>query len=117
MDTNIARIRRNIFDRIENLESLSIVWLVEDQTATSIINIIANMRNIIDYIKIFDDCKAAEKYIRKVVNEQIFLILSVNYDFISTIEDCEQIHSIYIYTNRDRYIDQRLKVNNNGSFV
>ncbi|CAF1615543.1 unnamed protein product, partial [Didymodactylos carnosus] len=96
----------------ENLEDFTVIWIDSNIDKTDdCIQIRARLRLLINYLKTFDEpndeCLC---YIKQIVNEKIFLIISGRYSehVVPFVHDLPQILSIYIYCYmKDDYLHQK----------
>ena len=95
-----------------NVEYFILIYLHDDPLNESQHK---QLRNLVNFIKIFDDDDDCFAFIKKIYNEKIILIIEnsfVKY-IINKIEKLQQIYSIYILTNkehRDDLIDNNSKI-------
>jgi hypothetical protein len=70
------------------------------------------LKNLINYLRIFDQIDACEQYISKMNNDKLLIIVSTTLalTFIPHSHDCPQIKSIYIYgkSKIDTNVSERL---------
>ncbi|CAF3866295.1 unnamed protein product [Rotaria magnacalcarata] len=89
---------RQVFNRRQvNLESHQLVWLDPDFNRDSTISI-KNLRNIIDYTRVFDNGEDCLKYIEKTQDTTTFLVCSkeLAQRFIPEIHQLQHVLRIYV---------------------
>jgi hypothetical protein len=104
-----SKLEKNISiepNRTINLESSTVVLL--DTDLKSVQQFVENVRNIIDYIQIFDDPIKCEAYIRQIKYEVVIFIVSSHIvtPIISNIHDLQQLHTIYVYNHSQTIIEE-----------
>jgi hypothetical protein len=98
---------------LSNVNNLTLVWLdteVYDQPMN--IDTQIKLKNLINYLRIFDQIDTCEQYISKMNNDKLLIIVSTTLalTFIPHSHDCPQIKSIYIYgkSKIDTNVSERL---------
>ncbi|CAF1489922.1 unnamed protein product, partial [Didymodactylos carnosus] len=89
------------YDRSQNLETFSIVWLDRNiHDFDDVDDIQKEFRAIIDYIQLFDRLEKCEDYMKKAKEDKIYFIVSQEYapNIISHIHDLQQVQTIYIFS-------------------
>ena len=84
------------YDTEKNVDEYVVVWLKEGDLNS---DIEFELRQLINYIKVYEDKQHCLKYIRTNPKEKIFLILSdsIAENFVPKIHDLDQIQFIYIF--------------------
>ncbi|UJR22890.1 hypothetical protein I4U23_025918 [Adineta vaga] len=84
-------------DEKENLEDCLIIWL--DVQYRARYHHIEKLRNIVNYLKIFDNIDDCMQYICTIENERIFLVVSgqVGKQVVPLLHHLDQLYSIYIF--------------------
>ncbi|UJR18513.1 hypothetical protein I4U23_005420 [Adineta vaga] len=78
-----------------NLEDFTIIWLSDSANSNNVQN---ELREIINYVKIFHNVDQCIEYVSKAVDDNIFIVLSVStQSILETIHDLKQIELIYIF--------------------
>lgn len=107
----------------DNLETFSLIWLdATVNTSRENINAQTDLRNIINYLKPFDNSEKCEKYIRKSQkSDRIVLIVSggLGKEIVPRIYKLQQVCAIYVYCMNKKknkeWADQYSKVNRNNN--
>ncbi|CAF1563133.1 unnamed protein product [Adineta ricciae] len=83
--------------RVVNLESITAVLLDPDLEAVRQLE--KKVKDIIDYVELFDNPTKCEEYMRQIKYEGIIFIVSslLVTSIISNIHDLQQLHAIYVY--------------------
>ncbi|CAF1496342.1 unnamed protein product [Adineta ricciae] len=82
--------------RDDNEEDITLIWLNKTEKSPSTVT---SLRNVIDYLQIFNNENAALSYIESIVDEKIILITDdVSDHILARLESFKQIHSIFLYT-------------------
>ncbi|CAF1635801.1 unnamed protein product [Adineta ricciae] len=83
--------------RVVNLESITAVLLDPDLEAVRQLE--KKVKDIIDYVELFDNPAKCEEYMRQIKYEGIIFIVSslIVTSIISNIHDLQQLHAIYVY--------------------
>jgi tetratricopeptide (TPR) repeat protein len=94
----------NLFHRLndeKNLEDCVIVWLHVQLCTRS--HYVHTLRNIVNYLKIFDNIDDCIQYLSAVTHERIFLITSgqVGNHVVPLVHHLDQLYSIYIFVIND----------------
>ncbi len=100
MDVEQQSTRRHllILDRQKiNLESHQLVWLGE------LVVPIENLRNIIDYIKVFIDIEDCRRHIEQTKESKTFLVCSLQYghNILSQVHDLDNVVAIYFFYQKN----------------
>lgn len=87
----------------ENLESYYLFWLDETAKSPEYIETHAELRLIIDHLKIFESNIQCLRKFKTVENGKIYLLINCKQSLflLPRIHDHKQLHSIYIYHNGD----------------
>jgi hypothetical protein len=111
-------IRRNLLidSLLPNKDNLTLVWLdTEINNQASNIDIQIKLKNLINYLRIFDEINSFERYIEQIGQmnkEQLFVIISttLSLTIIPYLHNLSQIKYIYIYGKEkiDTKINQQL---------
>jgi len=111
-------IRRNLLidSLLPNKDNLTLVWLDTDiNNQASNIDIQIKLKNLINYLRIFDEINSFERYIEQISQmnkEQLFVIIStaLSLTIIPYLHNFSQIKYIYIYGKEklDIKINQQL---------
>ncbi|CAF1241946.1 unnamed protein product [Didymodactylos carnosus] len=95
--------QQEIFEKRQekNLETFSLVWL--DENVNCYINVQLAFRQVINFLKPFDNEDECERYIKQVKNEKLILIVSKRYaeNITSRIHDQSQLSVVYVYSLND----------------
>lgn len=104
--TNIETESMCLFDRMNNMEQCTVVWLhrkanVRNSDHSKYIR--AQLRDIIDYLQAFNDVIECEQYIREAKNESIFFVVSSEFAqvIIPNVHAYISMRAIYIYKDGD----------------
>ncbi|CAF2610615.1 unnamed protein product [Rotaria sp. Silwood2] len=87
----------------KNLESYYLFWLDSTVRSPEFIETQDELRSIINYMKIFESNDECEKEFKKIENGKIFFIVNCVQGLLllPKVHDHKQLHSIYMYHNRD----------------
>ncbi|CAF1367953.1 unnamed protein product [Rotaria magnacalcarata] len=87
----------------KNPEDITLVWLSENRHETNLSNLRISLREINNYIKIFDDESECLSYLTNIDKEQIFIIIdgsAINHRIVSRINDIFSVDSIFLFNRK-----------------